>query len=131
MVDDLVTEHAKQVVNGDVIAGQLHVLACLRHLSDLERQNTPDFPYYWDAEKAMEIIEYAQTLTIAEGSQPKPVDLIPEQVFDLGCTFGWFKTTNHKRRFRRRYKSMARQNGKHLPSLIVISSRNREKSVEL
>ena len=109
---DRVTEYAHKVVAGKVVAGELHVLACKRHLNDLKRQRTADFPYYYDPAKAQEIIDYAETLTIAEGSEPRPVVLIDSQAFDLGCTFGWYKVANDKRRFRRRYKSMARQNGK-------------------
>lgn len=109
---DRVTEYAHQVVAGKVIAGELHILACKRHLNDLKRQKSKDFPFYYDPNKALEIIEYAETLTIAEGDAPKAVKLLDSQAFDLGCTFGWFKTSNNKRRFRRRYKSVARQNGK-------------------
>lgn len=109
---DRVTEYANKVVSGKVVAGELHILACKRHLDDLKRQKSDDFPYYYDPNKALEIIEYAETLTIAEGDTPKPVKLLDSQAFDLGCTFGWFKVSNNKRRFRRRYKSMARQNGK-------------------
>lgn len=109
---DQVTEYANKVVSGKVVAGELHILACKRHLDDLKRQKSDDFPYYYDPNKALDIIEYAETLTIAEGDAPKPVKLLDSQAFDLGCTFGWFKVSNNKRRFRRRYKSMARQNGK-------------------
>lgn len=109
---DRVTEYAHRVVSGEVVAGELHVLACKRHLNDLKRQRTEEFPYYYDPSKAQEIIDYAETLIIAEGSEPRPVELIDSQAFDLGCTFGWYKVSNNKRRFRRRYKSMARQNGK-------------------
>ena len=109
---DRVTEYAHKVVAGKVVAGELHVLACKRHLNDLKKQRTEKFPYYYDPAKAQEIIEYAETLTIAEGSEPRPVKLIDSQAFDLGVTFGWYKVSNDKRRFRRRYKSMARQNGK-------------------
>ena len=109
---DRVTAYAHRVVSGEVVAGELHILACKRHLNDLKRQRTEDFPYYYDPVKATEIIEYAETLTVAEGTEPKPVKLLDSQAFDLGCTFGWFKVSNNKRRFRRRYKSMARQNGK-------------------
>lgn len=109
---DRVTRHANRVVSGEEKAGYLHILACKRHLDDLKRQKSEDFPYYWSPERAAEVLEYAETLTIAEGDTPKPVKLIDSQAFDIGCTFGWIKTTNNKRRFRRRYKSMARQNGK-------------------
>ena len=111
-VYDRVTKYAHEVASGKVVAGELHRLACERHLNDLKRQRSEDFPFYYDPDKALEIIYYAETLTIAEGTEPKPVRLLESQAFDLGVTFGWFKTSNHKRRFRRRYKSMARQNGK-------------------
>ena len=109
---DRATAHASAVVSGKVISGTLHKLACQRHLDDLKKQNTEEFPYYYDPAKAMRVIDYAETLVIAEGDEPKRVKLIEEQAFDIGVTFGWFKTANDKRRFRRRYKSVARQNGK-------------------
>ena len=109
---DRVTAYARRIVAGEETAGELHRLACKRHLDDLKRQRTQDFPYYWDNEEAQRIIDFAETLTIAEGTEPKPVRLLDCQAFDIGCTFGWKKVINNKRRFRRRYKSMARQNGK-------------------
>lgn len=112
VVNDRATDYARRVVNGEIAMGELHRLACQRHLKDLERQNTDEFPYYYDPSKAKKILDYAETLTIAEGTKPKPVKLIDSQAFDLAVTFGWYKCSNDKRRFRRRYKSMARQNGK-------------------
>jgi phage terminase large subunit-like protein len=112
MTKDRVTDYARQVVEGKILSGQLHRLACQRHLNDLKKQKTKNFPYYWDVDAANRVLEYAETLTIAEGLEPKPVKLIPSQVFDIGCTFGWKKSQDGMRRFRRRYKSMARQNGK-------------------
>lgn len=112
ILNDRVTRYAREVVAGKVVAGELHKLACKRHLDDLKKQNTKEFPYYFNPAKAEEIISYAETLTIAEGTEPKAVKLLDSQAFDLGATFGWYKSANNKRRFRRRYKSMARQNGK-------------------
>ena len=112
ILNDRVTRYAREVVAGKVVAGELHILACKRHLNDLKKQNTKEFPYYYDPAKADEILNYAETLTIAEGTEPRAVKLLDSQAFDLGATFGWYKSANNKRRFRRRYKSMARQNGK-------------------
>ena len=116
---DRVTAYASKVVAGEIVAGEYHVLACKRHLNDLKRQRSKDFPYYYDIEKAIEIIDFAETLTVAEGSEPHPVKLIDSQAFDLGCTFGWYRVDNKKRRFRRRYKSLARQNGKTFENGII------------
>lgn len=108
---DRVTEYAKRTIEENKM-GQLHILACKRHLEDLKRQGTASFPYIWNAEKSERIIEYAETLTISEGFELKPVKLLGSQIFDIGCPFGWIKQENGKRRFRRSYESMARQNGK-------------------
>ena len=111
MITDRVTEHARNVVEHKIVSGPYHYLACLRHLRDLERQRTVEFPYYWDTKASNRILEYAENLTIAEGNYPKKVKLIEEQAFDLGSRFGW-KKLNGFRRFRRSYESKARQNGK-------------------
>ena len=116
---DRVTAYAQAVVAGDVVCGNLHRLACQRHLDDLKKQRTAAFPYYWDPAAADRVLNYAELLTVAEGAEPRPVELIPSQVFDIGCTFGWKKTSNGCRRFRRRYKSMARQNGKTFENGII------------
>ena len=107
---DKVTEYAKKTIEENKM-GELHILACKRHLEDLKRQGTKDFPYIWKPDYAERIIEYAETLTIGEGFEKRPVRLVGGQIFDFGCPFGWLKL-NGKRRFRRSYKSMARQNGK-------------------
>lgn len=110
---DRATDYARAVVAGQVDGvGELHRLACERHLRDLDRQETAAFPYYWDAAAGERVLEYAETLTVAEGAAPKPVRLIPSQAFDFSVTFGWRKVSDNCRRFRRRYLSMARQNGK-------------------
>lgn len=111
---DRATQHAEDVVSGKAISGKLHYLACKRHLDDLERQNTTEFPYIWDSSKSERILNFAEKLTIAEGTEPKPVKLFDNQCFDLGIPFGWIKSANGKRRFRRSYECQARQNGKTL-----------------
>lgn len=108
---DRATEYAEKVAIGDVPCGKLHKLACERHLKDLERQGTKDFPYVWKPEKSENILNFAEMLTIAEGAKPKPVKLFGSQCFDLGVPMGWVKLDGN-RRFRRSYESMARQNGK-------------------
>ena len=111
---DRATAYAREVVSGKVVAGRPHFLACQRHLKDLERslRNDPTFPYVWRPDLSENIIDYAETLTIVEGSAPRPLKLYECQAFDLGVPFGWIHKDTGYRRFRRSYKSMARQNGK-------------------
>lgn len=128
-VIDRVTKVAKTVVTGKEkdIWGRYHKLSCERHLKDLDRQKDKTFPYRWDPAKAEDLLEFAETLTIAEGEAPIPVKLDGWQIFDLGCRWGWVYKDRYfddkrkkwirpdragKRRFRRSYISVARQNGK-------------------
>lgn len=108
---DRATQYAEKVAIGDVPCGKLHKLACQRHLKDLEKQGTKDFPYIWKPEKSENILNFAEMLTIAEGSEPKSVKLFGSQCFDLGVPMGWVKPDGY-RRFRRSYESLGRQNGK-------------------
>ena len=117
---DRVTEYAQAVVDGKVpFCGRFHILACKRHLNDLKKQRTEKFPYYWSVEAADRILEYAETLTIKEGFEQKPVRLFDCQAFDIGCTFGWLRCADDFRRFRRRYKSVSRQQGKSFENGIM------------
>lgn len=111
MQADRATKYAEKVAIGDLVVGTPHKQACIRHLKDLERQGTKEFPFIWKPEKSEHILNFAETLTIAEGEKPKPVILYGCQYFDLGVPMGWVNRDGY-RRFRRSYESMARQNGK-------------------
>lgn len=108
----------------DVVEGRLprrvgksERLACERHLRDLERQGTPDFPYVWDLERAQELIDFAESLTLAEGEEPRPLELWGFQDFIFGSWHGW-RTLAGYRRFRTSYVQVARQNGKSLGNAV-------------
>jgi phage terminase large subunit-like protein len=123
---DIVTQYALDVLANRITVGEfknvqmgkLHKLACQRHLNDLKRQNTAAFPYHYEPERAAHILRFAECLTMSEGFGKQPLKLLDCQKFDLGCTFGWVKNSTNRRRFRRRYKSIARQNGKSMENGI-------------
>lgn len=113
---DRVSDYARRVCDGEVDGvGSLHVLACQRHLRDLERADLA-----WDAQAAERVLDYAESLTIAEGSEPRRLRLLDCQAFDIGATFGW-KRPDGNRRFRRRYKSVARQQGKTMENGVMAT----------
>lgn len=113
---DPVTEYAERVCSGDVEGvGGLHRMACARHLADLSRDDV-----VWDASASNRVLDYASRLTVAEGMRPVPLRLLDCQRFDIGATFGW-KLPDGNRRFRRRYKSVARQQGKTMENGIMAT----------
>jgi phage terminase large subunit-like protein len=117
--NDRVTRYALDVVNERLgrAVGLSEKQACQRHLNDLGRQETADFPYVWDLEKSLELIEFAESLTIAEGESPQPLSLFGFQDFLFGSWHGW-RTLEGHRRFRTSYVQVARQNGKSLGNAV-------------
>ena len=114
---DRPTQFALDVVAGKTISGKTEILACKRHLRDLERQGTPEFPYFWAPERAHELIDFAESLTLAEGEDPQPLNCRPFQDFIFGSLHGWL-TLEGYRRFRTSYIQVARQNGKSLGNAV-------------
>lgn len=109
---DRVTKYALDVVEGREIAGKYVVLALQRHLDDLEKAKLAPFKYEFDIEKSLRIIDYAETLYIAEGEEKIQLKLYPFQDFILGSLNGWVEKGTGYRRFRTSYIQLGRQNGK-------------------
>lgn len=116
---DRTTRYALDVVEGRLSrrVGKSERQACERHLRDLDRQASEDFPYVWDPDKAQEIIDFAESLTLAEGEDPRPLELWGFQDFIFGSWNGWRKLDGY-RRFRTSYVQVARQNGKSLGNAV-------------
>ena len=101
--------HAAAVYAKQVVYGRLHnqccpyeILACKRHLDDLERQGTEDFPYVFDCTRADRIYDAFRKMRHCRGVlQGQPIELEPWQQFDLGVLYGWVHKDTGYRRFNR------------------------------
>lgn len=114
-----VTKYAVDVLEGRIIAGELVKLACQRHLNDLEKSKLAPYVYRFDEEKANTIIEFAETLTIAEGEERKQLRLEDFQAFVFGSLHGWVHKETGFRRFRSSYIQVGRQQGKSLMNGVL------------
>lgn len=116
-----VTEFAKANVKNKKDFGEDARLALKRHIDDLARskKNDPNFPYRFDEEKAEDIIELANKLTIAEGEGDEQFTCAGFQEFILGSLFGWVHKETGKRRFTDSYVQVARQQGKSVLNAIL------------
>ena len=112
--------HPVSIYAKQVVSGRLHdqccpyeIKACQRHLNDLKRQGTDEFPYVFDTTRADRIIRWFGVCYQVRGvEQRKPIQLQPWQVFDLGCTYGWVHKDTGARRFNRTYNKRSRGNFK-------------------
>lgn len=111
-MQDRTTQYAVDVLAGKIIAGDLVKRACKRHLDDMDKSKAAPYKYYFDTEQAERILEFAETLKIAEGIEEQNVECYPFQCFILGSINGWRKKEGNHRRFRTSYVQLGRQNGK-------------------
>lgn len=115
----IATQYARDVVTGEIVACKWVKLACQRHLSDLERTGTKDFPYVFDASLASRQCSFKEMLPHVRGKWMRPapgksnrIRLEPWQIFKNASLFGWVHKKTRLRRFRKAYISVARKNAK-------------------
>lgn len=107
------TQYATSVVYGDIIACKWEKLACKRHLNDLERQGSEDFPYIFDETRADRIIEWFKICRHVRGPfSNQPILLESFQIFDLASVFGWVHKDSGKRKYKTAYIRVARGQAK-------------------
>ena len=100
------------ILSGEITTGKLMKLACGRHLLDLKKQETDDFPYYFDEKEGERWLRFALKCNHWKGEfAGKQIELMPHQQFYFMMLFGWRRADN-TRRFRTSYKEIARKNGK-------------------
>jgi phage terminase large subunit-like protein len=108
-----VQQYIDGVLSGEIVVGELVRLAVERHVADLAKQNTDDFPYVFDADQAAIAIDFFGSVLVHTIGEfvGMPFILEPWQAFGVANIFGW-RRMDGTRRFRRVYWSTARKNGK-------------------
>lgn len=116
-----VDAYALDVIAGRVPAGKYHRLACVRHMKDRARENTPGFPYRFEMAQADRFIRFAKKLRHYKGKKWARTyfDPSPCQLFRLGSIFGWRHVTTGLRRFTTAYNELPRKSGKTFEAAIV------------
>ena len=110
-----VSVYAKQVTQGKLreMCCPYEIMACQRHLDDLKRQGTDDFPYVFDTTRADRIIRwFGQCIQVRGPYAGHPIQPQPWQIFDQGCLYGWVHRETGARRFTTSYNKRARGNVK-------------------
>lgn len=88
-------------------------LAGQRHLNDLKRSKSKDWPFYFDPWHANDVCDFIEKLPHIEGKWETPtLTLEPAQIFILAMVFGWRDKVTGHRRFTDTYIEMARKGAK-------------------
>lgn len=108
------TRYAVEIVSGLRPSCKREWQACERHLKDLKRQGTDEFPFVFDESRAQRIFDWFEKCCyhVRGPFSGQLIRLQAFQKFDLGCVFGWVHKDTGYRRFRKSFNMRARGNVK-------------------
>ncbi|WP_052098309.1 terminase large subunit [Paenibacillus stellifer] len=106
--------YAAEIITGIRPSCEMEYLACQRHLADLKRQASPDFPYVFDESRADRVFDWFEKCCrhVRGPFSGQLIELLPFQKFDLGAVYGWVHMETGQRRFRKAFHLRARGNVK-------------------
>ena len=111
-IERSVTRYVEGVLSGEIITGRLVRLAVERHVTDLEHARKRGWIFdTLAAAQAVAFFPMCLRHSIGEWNDA-PFTLEPWQQFITWCLFGWKRSADNTRRFRKAYISIARKNGK-------------------
>lgn len=105
--------YAKKVLSGKIISCEFTKKACQRHLDDLRKSKSRDYPYQFRKDLADRACRFIEKLPHIKGKWAGSlVRLESWEKFIICSIFGWVHKSNGKRRFREAYIEVSRKNGK-------------------
>ena len=123
--EDRANRYVDHVMDGTIQAGHHLKMACVRHVLDLIKQNTDDFPFvfnplmndssgneYYPGERICTFIELLPHVKGRWARNRESLKLEDWQIFQLVSIFGWIHRKTALRRFRTVYLEVARKNAK-------------------
>lgn len=119
LTDELI-QYCHDCIDGVIMSCVKHKWACMRFLSDIERQGTKDFPYVFDDNKADRFLRWMGKFSHRKGPLAGTLKIphITEK-FMFGNIYGWVHRDTNLRRFKLAYIQEARKNAKSQDEGIV------------
>lgn len=113
MLKEFLIEWCKEAIENKRIAGEKQKWACERFLKDLARENTEEFPYIFDEDKALRFLEWMTLFKHTKGKLAgEHLNPAPIQIFNWSNIYGWVHRDTGYRRFTKSYYQVARKNAK-------------------
>lgn len=108
----LTNEYAKKVISGEILACNKVIQAAKRHINDMKRQGTNDFPWVFVEDKGHRPIRFIEKYCKPSKGDFDKLIMQPWQHFILGSLYGWVHKDTGIRRFREGVVLISRKNGK-------------------
>jgi phage terminase large subunit-like protein len=117
-LNEIVLKYCHDVIN-DTLPNRktcrFEKLACRRHLDDLEKSKSEDYPYEFDERSGRIHVNFMQRLHHTKDEwRGTLIKLEPHQLFMHYVLFGWIKKRTKHRRFTKAFFEIPRKNGKSL-----------------
>ena len=112
---DQAHDYMRGVLAGEIPTCKWVKLAVQRQIDDLERPVSDQWPWVFDAARAVRPCEFIELLPHIKGKWARDrrlIELGPWQSFILTTIFGWVHRDTHLRRFRDVYLEIPRKNAK-------------------
>ena len=111
--------YATKIISGEYLADIPEILACKRHLLDLERQNDPDFPWCYDESRADRFCRFFEMCPNIDATEGTLLKMAEFQKFDFRVLFGWTAKDTGRRRFKEGLIFESRGQGKSSACAVV------------
>lgn len=119
----LYNQYIKDVQTGKRLASELETLSVLRHVNDLKKVRSKDYPFYFSTEWADLYIDQIKLFRLVEGKLAgQPFPLQPFQAYIVAMLFGWREKKTDYRRFNDSYIQMPKKNAKSTLSAAIIAA---------
>ena len=103
-------QYAQQLVNGEIVCCESERNLAKKHLKDLKRQGTKDFPYVFDESRARGFFNFFENCRSMGSDEYYPI--LPHQMFDNGMLYGWVRKDDGRRKYIKVYKQEAKAQAK-------------------
>lgn len=110
---DPVTAYAQMALHTryQELCGEWELLACERHIKDMEQVGRTDYPYCIDETRIDRIIKHFSKIPRVDITG-KCIEFEPWQIFDFGSIYGWVRKEDGVRRFLKSFIENARGHAK-------------------
>lgn len=106
-------DFVKRALSKNSPFGKLAIMAAQRHVDDMKRQGTKDFPWVFSDEKALLYLNEFPKMPFWAGDRAgEPFELMPHFEFIIGSLFGWVHKDVGYNRFIKAYTELARGGAK-------------------
>ena len=115
--NDAGTRYCFDVLDEKIPTGYLIKLACFRHLQDLTRQNSTNFPYHYSIDEANKLLKFASVCPDVDTGEPTKLMDWQKFIFSqlIGC-----RNNEGGKRFSRAIVSISRGQGKTFLMAILM-----------